>query len=118
MNQEYEFFKTTMPKSRKADYYLGCLDSSVFIDFNIIGNDQISLVRISFDGYGCCNLDKKAELLKKEESALFIEELNNESLNQEVITVLVKKAIEINEKHIWSDALKEYQLIEKNKKNT
>lgn len=117
MNKEFEFFKTTMPESRKADYYLGCLDSSVFIDFNRIVN-QISLVRISFDGYGCCNLDKKAELLNKEESALFIKELDKESLNQEVITVLVKKAIEINAEHIWNDALEEYELIEKNEKHT
>jgi hypothetical protein len=102
-----------MLNTRKADFYLGCLDGSVFIDFNRIGNDQISLVRISFDGYGCCNLDKKAESLNKVESALFIEELNKENLNQEAITALVKKAIEINEEHIWNDALQKYELIEK-----
>lgn len=114
----FNFFKTTMPKTRKADFYLGCLDGSVFIDFNRIENDQISLIRISFDGYGCCNLDKKAESLNKEESALFIEELNKDILNQEAITVLVKKAIEINEERIWNNALQEYELIEKNKKST
>lgn len=118
MNQEFEFFKTTMPNSRKADYFLGCLDSSVFIDFNRLSNGQISLVRISFDGYGCCNLDNKTELLNKEESALLIKELDNEALNQEVITALVKKAIEINAEHIWNDALEEYGLLEKNNKNT
>ena len=118
MNQDFEFFKTTMPESRKADYYLGCLDGSVFIDFSRLSNDQISLIRISFDGYGCCNLDNKAELLNKEESALLIKELDNEPLNQEVITALVKKAIEINAEHIWNDALEEFGLIGKNKKNT
>lgn len=118
MNQEFDFFKTTMPKRRRADYYLGCLDSSVFIDFNRMGNDQISIVRISFDGYGCCNLDNKAELLDEEESKLFIKEVDKEPLNQDVITALVKKAIEINAEHIWNDALEEYELIEKNKKNT
>ena len=116
--KKFNFFKTTMPNTRKADFYLGCLDGSVFIEFNRKENDQISLVRISFDGYGCCNLDKKAESLNKEESALFIEELNKENLNQEAITELIKKAIEINEEHIWNDALQEYELIEKNKKST
>lgn len=115
---KYDFFKTSMPNTRKADFYLGCLDGSVFIDFNRIGNDQISLVRISFDGYGCCNLDKKAAFLNKEESTLFIEEFNKDHLNQEIITALVKKAIEINVEHIWNDALEEYELIEKNKKTT
>ncbi|WP_159025548.1 hypothetical protein [Aquimarina sp. Aq78] len=105
-----------MPNTRKADFYLGCLDGSVFIDFNRIGNDQMSLVRISFDGYGCCNLDEKAEFLNKKESALLIEELNKEHLNQEAITALVKKAIKINKEHIWNDALEKYELIEKKKK--
>ena len=50
-----------MPESRKADYYLSCLDSSVFIDFNRSNENLISLVRISFDGYGCCNLDEKSK---------------------------------------------------------
>jgi hypothetical protein len=50
-------------------------------------------------------LGNKAELLNKEDSGLFIEEMNKEHLNQEAITVLVKKSIEINEEHIWSDAL-------------
>ncbi len=112
----FDFFKTTMPKTRPADFYLGCLNGSVFIDFNKTGNDQIVLVRISFDGYGCCNLKKEVELLNEEDSGLFIKEMNKESLNQEAITVLVKKSIEMNKKHIWIDALEKYGLIEKNKK--
>ena len=101
-----------MPKTREADFYLGCLDSCVFIDFNLVENDQIELVRISFDGYGCCNLGPKVEPLSREESALFVEELSKDSLDQEVITGLVKKAIKINEERIWNDALKKYDLIE------
>ena len=114
--ESFNFFKTTMPKTRPADFYLGCLDGSVFIDFNKTINDQISLVRISFDGYGCCNLEKQVELLNENDSSLFIKEMNNEYLNQEVITAMVKKSIAINEKHIWTDALEKYELIEKNEK--
>lgn len=113
MNHEFEFFKTTMPKTRRADYYLGYLDSCGFIDFNSSTDHQISLVRISFDGYGCCNLDGKAQCLNSEESSMFIEEMNKEFLNQEKITVLVKKLIRINKQHIWNDAIEEYGLIEK-----
>jgi len=100
-----------MPKTRQADFYLGCLDSSVFIDFNRLENDQISLVRISFDGYGCCNLDEKAKLLNKEDSELFIDELTKDPMDQKTITTLVKRAVKINEDHIWNDALEEYELI-------
>jgi hypothetical protein len=116
MNQDFEFFKTTMPNTRKADYYLGCLDSSVFIDFNRSEDNRIYLRRISFDGYGCCNLDKNANHLNHQDSKKFIEEIEKEELDQVVITLLVKTAVKINKEQIWTDALEEYGLIEKEMK--
>ena len=113
--KDLEFFKTTMPKTRSADFHLGCLDGSVYIDFNKTENGQVSLVRISFDGYGCCDIEKEVELLDDGDSELFIKEINKENLNQEVITALVKKSIVVNTKHIWKDALKKYGLMDKNK---
>ena len=102
-----------MPETRKADYYLGCLDSSVFIDFNRSDDNRIYLCRISFDGYGCCNLDKDGNHLNHENSKKFIEEIKKEKLDQETMTSLVKEIIEINKEHIWPEAIKEYGLIEK-----
>ena len=101
-----------MPESRKADYYLCCLDSSVFIDFNSSPNNKISLIRISFDGFGCCNIDNKSKKLNLKDSQKFIEEIDKEELNQFAITELVKKAIRINKEYIWADALEKYGLIE------
>ncbi len=110
MNLDFNFFKTTMPKSRKADYQLGCLDSSVYIDFNHTNENRILLRRISLDGYGCCNLDKQANHLNIKDSQQFIEELKKEELNQEIITKLVKEAIKLNKKYIWPDAIEQYGL--------
>lgn len=107
----FEFFKTTMPKTRKADYYLGCLDSAVFIDFNRTGDNRIYLRRISFDGYGCCNLDQGFNCLNFSKSNKFIKEIEKESLNQKTITKLVKEVIEVNKEYIWTDALKKYNLL-------
>ena len=112
MNQEFNFFKTSMPLTRKADFYLGCLDSSVFIDFNQTQDNLISLVRISFDGYGCCNLDNNGLSLNLNDSAEFIAEMENENLSQEIISRLVKEIIKLNKDHIWMDAIQEYGLIE------
>lgn len=111
MSHFFDFFKTSMPNTRIADYYLGCLDGCVFIDFNLDNDNCIYLKRISFDGYGCCNLDGKILSMDKEESQLFIETYSKEDLNQEIITNLIIKTIEINMEHIWQDALKEYGLI-------
>ncbi|MFC4632408.1 hypothetical protein ACFO3O_00700 [Dokdonia ponticola] len=111
MNEDFEFFKTSMPLTRKADYYLGCLDGSIFIDFNRTIENHISLVRISFDRYGCCNLDDKGLSLNKTDSEKFIKEMESEHLNQKTIFKLVKEIIEINKDHIWIDAIEEYKLI-------
>ncbi|MFN7116236.1 MAG: hypothetical protein ACK4TA_05515 [Saprospiraceae bacterium] len=113
MNQNFDFFKITLPETRKADYYLGCLDGSVFIDFNRSEDNRIYLRRISFDGYGCCNLDKDSNFLNNLDSKKFIEELEKQELDQAIITSLVKIAIKINKEHIWTDAIEEYGLIEK-----
>jgi len=109
----FDFFQTTMPSTRKADFYLGCLDGSVFIDFNRTSNNQIYLCRISFDGYGCCNLENGSNPLSQNESKKFINEIKNENLNQAIITKLVKQIIKINREYIWNDALEKYNLISK-----
>lgn len=57
ISKNLDLFKASTPPSRKADYYFGGIDSSVFIDFNRTRDNLISLVRIYFDGYKCCNFD-------------------------------------------------------------
>jgi len=102
-----------MPDTRKADLYLGCLDGSVFIDFNLTSDNLISLCRISFDGYGCCNITNINNSLNFEMSKKFIEEIRKEKLDQEKLTPLVKEIIKINQEYIWTDALEEYNLIDR-----
>ena len=105
LTQDFDFFKTEMPDSRKADFYLGCLDGCVFIDFNLNSDKLISLCRISFDGYGCCNLTNQTNLLDYGKSKQFVEELTKVELDQENLTSLVKEIIKINQEFIWTDAL-------------
>lgn len=114
MNRTLNFRRATMPESRRADYYLGCLDSSVFFDFNSSPKKEISLIRISFDGFGCCNFKDKAKKFNHIDSQKLIKEIKRKELNQELIAELVKKAIEINKEFIWTDALERYGLIDTN----
>ena len=111
MNQDLNFFKTTMSNSRMADYHLGCLEGSVFIDLNLSDNSQIYLKRISFDGYGCCELRNFDHNLNLEESDDIIAQMKLESLDQHLITALIKKLIYMNKEELWTDALQEYNLI-------
>ena len=79
--------------------------------FNISNDRLISLVRISFDGYGCCNLDDSAESLNVTDSQEFLIEIEKEILHQETICFLVKKIVKMNKDLIWQDALEEYGLL-------
>jgi hypothetical protein len=113
LKQDFEFFKTTMPDSRKADYYLGCLDGCVFLDFNYTTDKRINLCRISFDGYGCCNLDNETKCLDNKSSNTFLDEISKDILDQEIITKIVLEIIRLNKDKIWTVALEEYNLIDK-----
>ena len=113
MRYDFGFFKTTMPESRKADFYLGCLEGSVFIDFNYTKDKHISLRRISFDGYGCCDVNNNAKCLDDRLSKDFIDEIRKDKIDQEKITKIVLELIRKNQNSIWTDALEKYQLIDK-----
>ena len=108
---DQDFFVTTMPSSRPADYYLGYMEGSVFLDFDDVGEKKVSLKRISFDGYGCCELVYGAILLSEEDSKVFKDIVKDEVKDQTALMNIVKKTIASNKKLIWTDALEEYELI-------
>jgi hypothetical protein len=107
---ELNFFTTTMADTRPADYCLGCLDGCIFIDFDKLENERVRLSRISFDGYGCCNLGDDAIPMNKIDSQAFKELIQSEPIDQARLNTIVRKTLAANRKHIWEDALKEYGL--------
>ncbi|KAL7568118.1 hypothetical protein ACA910_019514 [Epithemia clementina (nom. ined.)] len=116
-----------MPKSRPAKYHISCLDSSVFLDFDTMttnGNNndnddgdggRIYLRRISFDGYGCCNIKESCyQPLNAHWSKEFRRQWerndDKEFVSQTIMTNIVLEAIRLNEANIWPDALNHYHL--------
>lgn len=97
---------------RKADYSISYMNDSVFIDFINLPNELVCLVRISFDGYGCCNLNSKAIPLNKIDSKDFKLLFYEDELNQAKLFEIIKKAIVSNKDNLWIDALLEYNLID------
>ena len=108
--EEASFFITSMPSSRPADYYLGYLDGCVFIDFVNCDKERVSLTRISFDGYGCCDLGDKSTPLSIEDSFTFKNIINNDLKDQALLLGIIKKALELNKTYVWQDAINEYGL--------
>ena len=100
-----------MPDSRPANYYLGCLGGSVFLDFNNYKENLICLKRISFDGYGCCNLGDHAIPMNQEDSRIFKEIIKYKILDQNQLAFIITKTISDNMELLWEDALNEYGFI-------
>lgn len=100
-----------MPDSRPADYYFGCLDDSVFIDFDDCEDGSVRLSRISFDGYGCCNLEDRAIPMNEIDSQAFKEIVRSIILDQVLLLKIIKDTILVNRKILWEDALSKYGLI-------
>jgi hypothetical protein len=108
---EQSFFVTTMPSSRPADYYLGYMEGCVFLDFNNYREDKVRLARISFDGYGCCDLGEDAVPLDESDSQSFKDIIRENIREQSKLLTIIKQAIRLNKESIWIDALEEYRLI-------
>lgn len=108
MNNYFGFYNTSMPSSRPADYHIGCHGGSVFLDFNNYNEKLIYLTRISFDGYGCCNIGDTVKPMSEEDSIIFKKNIASKSINQEYLAEIVKKTIHNNKDLICIDALKEY----------
>ena len=88
------------------------MNGSVFLDFNYTADKRIYLRRISFDGYGCCNIDDNdAICLDRQLSKLFADEISKDVLDQDEITKYVLALIQLNKDNIWEDALECYRFI-------
>ena len=100
-----------MPDSRPADYYIGYLDGCVFMDFSTSDDKTLRLERISFDGYGCCNIGDKAISLNIQDANTFRSIVQDTIKDQVLLEIIIKRAISLNVEHIWTDALQHYKLI-------
>lgn len=91
---------------------MACCDDSVFIDFDNYNSGQIVIIRISFDGYGCCNIHSDKILpVSKEHSLLFKLMFNSGKIDQDKLKQIIACTLRMNIELIWEDALNKYELI-------
>ena len=110
--ENLDIFKTSMPSSRPADFYLVCLDGSVFIDFNLNEKGCLYLKRISFDEYGCCEVRGDVISLNRKDSQFFIDNYDREMIDKKRFSKIVRSTIRLNADLIWKEALYRYGLLE------
>lgn len=69
------------------------------------------LVRISFDGYGCCNTDDNATKLSLPESQALLELVEADDVNRNEVREILYRYFNQNRNVIWRDALEDHELL-------
>ena len=96
--------------TRPCSYCLSLQRGAVFADFDV-ENGQAQLVRISFDGYGCCNLEGFPRKMNAVDSDRFIQMIEARSVDQVEMSEILTRYFKENTDVIWKDALAESELL-------
>lgn len=88
-------------------------DDSVFADFDIDEFGCLYLVRISYDGFGCCRIDNTDDInrINKTDSQLLIHSIEQNSFERNTIQRIVLNHLKANAEHLWKDALEFHNLL-------
>ena len=99
-----------MVPTRPCRYCLSLQDDSVFADFDVNDEGRIYLRRISFDGYGCCNINS-ARLMSENVSRNFVRWIESDEVDHDAMRETLSEYFRDNQDAIWADALKDHELI-------
>jgi hypothetical protein len=97
--------------TRPCKYCLAFQDDSVFSDFNINQAGCLYLVRISFDGYGCCTPEIGIGFIEVISSKSLISAIESNSLKSLQASKILSNYFLENRSFLWEEALLEYKLI-------
>lgn len=97
--------------TRQCDFCLCLQGGSVFADFNIASDGRVYLMRISYDGYGCCNTDGNATKLPLEESQTLLKLIDADGVNRDEVREILYHYFDQNKDVLWRDALEEHKLL-------
>ena len=100
-----------MPPSRPSCYCLTLQDDSVFADFDLDEQSRVFLIRISFDGYGCCETTEFARTMSSEDSKDFVALIEADRVDSAEMISILAAFFKANSDVIWQDALLDHGLI-------
>lgn len=100
-----------MPSSRPAHICLGLQGHSVFADFDLDPDGRLFLVRISFDGYGCCGTPVDMPRLSAEDSASFLAMRERGAFDRDAAAPILYAYFAEHRDLLWPDALAEHGLL-------
>jgi hypothetical protein len=93
-------------------YCLGLQNDSVFADFDLDDDGCVSLLSISFDGFGCCRTTGEVRSMNSEHSKRFIDLIEHNDMSDRLAEIVLEYFSE-NSDVIWKDALEQHGLLVK-----
>lgn len=100
-----------MMATRPCCFCLCLKDGSVFADFETDESKLISLLRISFDGFGCCSVQGKTTKMSLNDSSLLLSAVASKQLDAPFIDDILRRYFRSNLDVIWGDALTDHELL-------
>ena len=97
--------------SRPCRYSLAVQDDSVFADFDIDSDGRVTLVGISFDGYGYFGTAGKVSSMPYEVSGRWIDLVEKSNVGSDELSVILSEYFRENSSAISNEALLEHGLI-------
>ncbi|HQU90754.1 MAG TPA: hypothetical protein PLK77_00580 [Pyrinomonadaceae bacterium] len=83
----------------------------MFADFDLDEEGRIFLLRISFDGYGCCTTAEFGRIMSSEGSEEFVRLIESDQVNVPEMRSILSAFFKENSDVIWKDALLETTLL-------
>ncbi|MFK8012152.1 MAG: hypothetical protein AB8B80_08945 [Marinicellaceae bacterium] len=97
--------------TRPFKFCLALQEDSVFTDFDMNHNGCLYLVRISFDGYGCCHPESEVGKIDNETSKRLIKIIENDKFSTSEASKILSKYFKENKAKLWEYALVDHDII-------
>lgn len=97
--------------TRPCEYGLALQDDAVFADFGLSKEGALYLVRISYDGYGCCEPETVISEMDEVKSKQLILAIETNELTSSETQEIVSSYFREHKHVLWEDALLEHEII-------
>ena len=106
-----------MLPTRPCKFCFSLQGGSVFADFDVDKSGQAYIVRISYDGYGCCHPDfgSDAGRMSKQDTDILLDAVAHDKVDTATVAGILSEYLTTYQEAMWSDALLEHELITQEK---
>ncbi len=99
----------TMP-TRPCRFCLCLQDGAVFSDWDVDDAGRVRLVRISYDGYGCCSAPTTIDALGENESSDLLAAVARGDVSEPAVADLLRRYFRQHAALLWAEALESHGL--------